>query len=138
MRSEQLAAAALGGLAGLHALWATGSPWPLRDRADFADAVTGDGTFPQPAACLTVTGLLASAAALVAGRPHRWPVLQRGGAAGATAVLAARGALGLVGRTDLVSPGSTSARFRSLDRRFYSPLCLTLAVLSAPAVTAKP
>jgi hypothetical protein len=37
------------------------------------------------------------------------------------------------GRTDLLSPGATSARFRAKDRRLYSPLCLALAALSVPA-----
>ena len=133
MRSEQLAAAGLGGLAGLHALWATGTPWPLADRAALADAVAGRRRFPSTVACLGVAGLLAAAAGLVAGRPRRLPRLRRTGAAGVTAALALRGVLGLAGRTDLVSPGATSARFRSLDRRLYTPCCLTLAALSAPA-----
>jgi hypothetical protein len=34
----------------------------------------------------------------------------------------------MAGRTDLVSPGSISPRFRRLDRRYYSPLCLALAM----------
>jgi hypothetical protein len=49
------------------------------------------------------------------------------------AVLSGRGLLGLAGRTDVVSPGSSSARFRRLDRRVYSPLCLALAALTLPA-----
>jgi Protein of unknown function (DUF3995) len=133
MRSQQLATAGLGGLAGLHAVWATGSPWPLADRGALADAVAGRRRFPSAGACVGVAGLLATAAAIVGGRPRRLPRLRRAGAAGVTAALAVRGALGLAGRTDLVSPGATSARFRSLDRRIYSPCCLTLAALSAPA-----
>jgi hypothetical protein len=46
-------------------------------------------------------------------------------------VLAVRGTLGLAGMTHVLSPGSTSARFRTLDRRVYSPLCLALAGLAA-------
>jgi hypothetical protein len=137
MRSEQLAAAGLGGLAGLHALWATGSSWPLADRAALADAVAGRRRFPSTGACLVVAGLLATAAGLVGARPRRLPRARRAGAAGVTAALTVRGALGLAGRTDLVSPGATSARFRSLDRRVYSPCCLTLAVLSAPAAAGR-
>ena len=75
-----------------------------------------------------------AAAALVTGHPRARPGLARAGSAGVTATFALRGALGLAGRTDLVSPGSTSARFRALDRRCYGPLCLGLAALSAPAV----
>jgi len=62
--------------------------------------------------------------------------LRRLGAGGVIAVLTTRGAFGLAGRTDLLSPGSTSEDFRRLDRRFYSPLCLALAALSLPAATA--
>jgi Protein of unknown function (DUF3995) len=137
MRSEQLAAAGLGGLAGLHLVWATGTPWPLADRAALADAVAGRRRFPSTAVCLGVAGLLATAAGVVAGRPRRLPRVRRGAAAGVTAALALRGALGLAGRTDLVSPGATSDRFRSLDRRLYSPCCLTLAALSAPAASGR-
>ncbi|MFF3128447.1 hypothetical protein ACFVRD_40665 [Streptomyces sp. NPDC057908] len=36
-----------------------------------------------------------------------------------------------VGRTDLLSPGSVSARFRRLDRLVYSPLCVALAASTA-------
>jgi hypothetical protein len=38
-----------------------------------------------------------------------------------------------VGLTHLISPGSSSPRFHGFDRRLYSPLCLTLAALAAPA-----
>ena len=50
------------------------------------------------------------------------------------AVLCLRGSLGLGGRTDILSPGSASQRFRRLDRTIYSPLCLGLAALALPAV----
>jgi hypothetical protein len=58
-------------------------------------------------------------------------VLKRVGGAGVASVLAARGLLGLLGRTDVVSPGSTSERFRRRDRRCYAPFCLALAGISA-------
>ncbi len=121
----------------LHVLWATGSPWPLSSRQELSDAVAGrdDSEPPSPAACLAVTGLLTTAATFVAGRPHRIPWLSRIGSAGVVAVLTGRGALGLAGRTDILSPGSVSERFRRLDRRCYSPLCLALAALAVPAVS---
>src|SRR4051812_9160844 len=90
-------------------------------------------SFPSPAASLAVGGALAVGSALVAGWPERPEWLQRVGAAGVVAVLSVRGGLGLAGLTHLISPGSSSARFRGLDRRLYSPLCLTLAALAAPA-----
>ena len=42
-------------------------------------------------------------------------------------VLGVRAVSGLVGRTDLLVPGSTSATFRRLDRRLFSPFCAALA-----------
>ena len=131
--AEQAAAAALLGLAGLHAVWASGSSWPAEDRDALADLMAGraEGSAPSPAACLTVATLLAGASALVAGRPERLPWLRRSGSAVVSLVLGVRGACGMAGRTDLVSPGSTSPRFRRLDRRYYSPLCLLLAAGAA-------
>lgn len=118
-------------LAGLHAAWGAGAAWPFRDRAALADAVVGAPDVPGPAACLAVSGALAAAGALVGGFPARRPALRRLGVAGVTAVLAGRGALGLAGRTRLISPASASPRFTRLDRRVYSPLCLALAALAA-------
>jgi len=90
---------------------------------------------PAARACFAVAALLATGAALVAGRPRGRPVLRRTGAGGVAAVLATRGAVGIAGRTDLVSPGSTSPRFRALDRRWYSPLCLLVAAGAASSAT---
>jgi hypothetical protein len=44
-----------------------------------------------------------------------------------TSAFAVRAVAGWLGRTDLISPGSDSVRFRRLDRRVYSPLCAALA-----------
>jgi hypothetical protein len=109
----------------------------LPDRERFADSITGRpaGKTPGPVACLTVAGLLGTSAALVCGHPRQAPGLSRLGSAGVVGVLAIRGALGLAGKTDIVSPGSSSERFRELDRRIYSPLCLTIAALAVPATT---
>jgi hypothetical protein len=91
-------------IGGLHVAWGLGSSWPRidRDRAG---------------------GLL---------RGCRATRLSRLGARVVTGVLATRGAFDMAGRTDLLAPGSSSDRFRTLDRRIYSPLCLTLAALSLP------
>jgi hypothetical protein len=88
-----VASTGFSGLAGLHVMWASGSSWPLPDKASLSDAVIGHDI----------------------------------------GVLAARGILGLAGMTHLISPRSSSPRFRRLDRRVYAPLCLTLAALAAPA-----
>lgn len=107
----------------------------MGDRRLLTDAVVGsdEDEPPSPAACMAVAGLLGTAACLVAGRPHGAPAVSRLGAGGVVAVLAIRGGLGVAGRTDLLSPGSVSERFRRLDRRVYSPLCLSLAALALPA-----
>jgi hypothetical protein len=132
-RREHFASAALASLAGLHLLWATGSPWPLRDHAAFADAIMGHDTFPPPGACVGVAAALATGSALVARWPRGAGRVQRTGAVGVVRALSVRGVLGIAGRTHLVSPGSSSPRFRALDRKLYSPLCLTIAALAAPA-----
>jgi hypothetical protein len=131
--SSRTAAVGLGGLAGLHAAWGLGVSWPLADRDALADAVIGRAKVPPAAACWAVAGALGVAAALVGGRPRALPQLRRAGAAAVVVVLTGRGLLGLAGRTDVVSPGSSSVRFRELDRRRYSPLCLALAGLALPA-----
>ena len=136
--AERSAAAGLLGLASLHVAWAAGSSWPAKDRDALADLMAGraGGLVPAPAACLTVAMLLGCASGLVAGRPQCLPALRRAGAAGVAIVLGVRGACGLAGRTDLVSPGSTSPGFRRLDRRYYAPLCLCLAAGAASSARA--
>jgi hypothetical protein len=138
--SARVAAAALGGLAVLHAAWGLGAAWPFDDRQALADAVIGRDEVPPPAACWAVAAALGTAAVLVAGRPRRVPRVRRAAVAAVAAVLSGRGLLGLAGRTDTVSPGSSSPRFRRLDRRVYSPLCLALAALSVsgdPCITSR-
>jgi len=137
--SQRSAAVTLVGIAGLHGLWAGGSAWPAPDRDTLANVVAGrdGGAVPSAAACVSVAALLAIAAAFVAGQPRRLPQLQRTGAAGVAVALAMRGSCGLAGRTDLISPGSTSPRFRQLDRRYYSPLCLSLAAAAASSTRSR-
>ena len=125
--SARLTAVTLAGLAALHVAWGAGSSVPFDDRDDLADAVVGTTAVPSQAACFMVAGALSTAAALVLGLPAGRPALRRAGLLGVTTVLGGRGLLGVVARTDLVSPGSTSPRFRQLDRRLYAPLCLALA-----------
>ncbi|WP_405712646.1 MULTISPECIES: DUF3995 domain-containing protein [unclassified Streptomyces] len=129
----RLSVTSLTALAGLHVAWGLGSAWPLPDRETFSDVVVGRPDPPGPVACFAVAGALGTAALLVAGRPRRRPALSRAGAAGVAGVLALRGAAGLSGRTDLLATGSTSPRFRRLDRLAYSPLCLALAASTAIA-----
>lgn len=114
-------------LAGLHVLWGRGSSFPFSDADDLSDAVVGRSSVPPPGACFAVAGALTVAAALVADVPRLPRAVQHLGVSGVAVVLATRSGLGFVRRTDVVSPGSGSSRFRRLDRRVYSPLCLALA-----------
>lgn len=132
--ASRATAVTLGGLASLHLAWAVGSSFPFSSRAELADAVVGARSVPSPGACVGVAVSLLAASAVVAGPPGMPRGLRRVGAAGAGLTLAGRGTLGLLGRTSLVSPVSTSPRFRHLDRRVYSPLCLALAIGSLAAV----
>jgi hypothetical protein len=136
--STAVAATVLAGLGALHVSWGFGGRWPLPDRVQLADAVAGRAAAPSPAACFAVAGALATAAALVAGRPRRAAPVRRLGAGAVVATFTARGVAGLAGRTDLLAPGSSSARFRELDRRYYSPLCLAIAGLAVPATRRAP
>jgi hypothetical protein len=127
-RSTQLTATALAGIGLLHVAWGCGSSFPFRTRTDLADAVVGTQAVPSPAACAAVAGLLFAASALVADVPVCPSSLRRAGRRVVAGVLTARGVVGITGRTEMLSPGSTSPRFRILDRRVYSPLCIALAV----------
>ena len=60
--------------------------------------------------------------------PSRRSPLRRSGVCVVAAALGARAVLGFTGKTDLVSPGSVSDKFREMDKRYYAPLCLALAV----------
>jgi hypothetical protein len=133
--SRAAAATGLAAVSAAHVVWAAGSAWPLGDRAALAGAVVGrrDGEMPSSGACLLVAGLLALSACSMGGEAGSGPPGRAALARVTVAVLVLRGAVGLAGRTDLLSPGSSSPRFRALDRRLYSPACLALAGLALPA-----
>ncbi len=118
----------LAALAGLHVAWGRGSTFPFKTRETLNDTVIGGDKTPSPAACYGVAALLSAASALVAGLPTRSSWIRRVGVCTVATALGGRAALGFAGRTDVVSPGSTSAHFRRIDRRYYSPVCLTLAL----------
>ena len=108
--------------------WGRGSSFPFSGHDDLSDAVVGRGNVPSPGACYAVAGVLTlTAACLVADTPRVPRAVQHLGVTGVALVLATRAGLGFAGRTDVASPGSVSTRFRRLDRRVYSPLCLALA-----------
>ena len=126
-RARALTATTLAGLAILHVAWGRGSTFPFATQDDLADAVVGRHAVPSPGACYAVATALSIAGGLVADVPVGPAPLRRVGRYGVATVLAARGLVGVLGRTDVLSPGSASARFRRLDRRLFAPLCLALA-----------
>jgi hypothetical protein len=128
-----MTAGTLGVLAGLHLAWACGSSFPFASREELADAVVGARAVPPAAACCAVAGALTGGALLVGSAGVLPSRLRRAGLVAMAGVLGLRGAAGLSGRTDRLSPGSNSERFVRLDRRLYSPLCLALAAGSLGA-----
>lgn len=132
-RSGYAASATLAAIAGLHIAWGVGSSFPFRSREELAIGVIGGPEVPSAVACHSVAAALVIASGLAADLPVGSRRLRSFGRAGVAGVLAIRGALGLLGRTDAVSPGSSSPKFRRLDRRLYAPLCLLLSVATATA-----
>ena len=102
-------------------------PWRRSDDGE------GEPSVSAAVVRFAVAGLLFSAAALTAGLPRRGSRIRRLGAATVTATFLFRGLLGVSGRTQALFPDADSDRFRDLDRRYYGPLCLAIAALSAPA-----
>lgn len=117
----------LAAIGGIHVAWGLGSSFPFTSKRELSDAVIGSAAVPSPGACYAVAAALFAASALVADAPVAPRKIRRLGRRVVGVVLGVRGIAGLVGRTDVLSPGSASPRFRSLDRRYYSPLCLALA-----------
>jgi len=132
----KVASAGLVAAAALHVAWGRGSSFPAPDRATLAEAVIGappggaGGSagpgVPGALACYGVAGALSTAAV---GLQIRGPI-RRLTAVAVVAVLGGRGAIGLAG---VMPQDATSATFRRWNRRLYSPLCLLLAALAAPA-----
>lgn len=138
MRTRPLAtgiAGALALLSALHVTWAFSS-WPLPDRSRFAEVVVGTDPdrVPSAGATLTVAGLLASAALLVARCAAPGPRRSPGriaflGTRSVAGVLVARAVGGfVVSGSGLVDAPAT---YRRLDLAVYSPLCLVLGVGAA-------
>ena len=124
-------AVSLAAIGALHGLWATGSTFPFPDEQTMADTVAGTTRAPGVPETVAVAGLLTAAAALVTDIAPLPRTIRRLGVGVVATVLAARGALGLAGRTDVLVPWTPSDRFVELDRRYYSPLCLALAAGAA-------
>lgn len=127
-KTSRLTGVTLASLAGLHAAWGLGSSFPFRERLQLADAVVGTTDVPPRSACFAVACLLALASATVLKIVPLPRAIRRVALASLAGVFILRASAGLIGKTDLLSPGSNSERFKRLDRQFYSPLCLVLAL----------
>ena len=118
----------------LHAAWGFGLNLPAADRQSLAQTVVGTNVFPSTIDCLVVAALLGVAGAIVAARANPQsrpfntlpPILSRVGAGTAAAILALRGAGGLI--VGALGVPATTSTFRVLNLAIYSPLCLALAL----------
>ena len=122
----------LTGLAALHAWWGIGGRWPARDEAALADMVIGTPRrqMPPPVACFAVAGAIMLGVALVVTVLFLPLPLQLDGVArlayGAFAtVFLLRG---LAGFFPTIWRYSDGTRFQKLNTRYYSPLCLMIAL----------
>jgi hypothetical protein len=142
VRPSNLPLVAAGGMLGaaaLHVAWGRGSSFPAPDRATLAEAVigvqpgagpSGGPGVPGPAACYAVAAALTiGAGAITIPSPVR-----RKAAVAVVGALSLRGGVGLAGR---MPQDARSDTFRRWNRRLYSPLCLTLAALSVPAIRSR-
>ncbi|MFG2292076.1 DUF3995 domain-containing protein [Streptomyces sp. NPDC048603] len=119
----------------LHAAWPF-TPWPLASHAELAEVVVGvtEDRLPSVPLTLGVAGLLGAAGYLVLSGGRLAPAvgpekLNRLGLWTVAGVLAARGAGGLV--QSGLRMGEAPDSYRFWDLALYSPLCLTLAGLTA-------
>lgn len=122
------AALTLVSLAALHAVWATGNPWPARNAAQLSAHVIGGHSardLPPPVACLTVAAALLTASALALAAPGApGGSLVNTGAQVVAGTLLLRGTAGYA--LPALLPAMRGTPFVPLNAWLYSPLCLLL------------
>jgi len=122
-------------LAALHAWWGVGGRWPGHDERSLVELVIGrtrSMRMPGPVRCMLVAFALFAAAGLVALQAKAIAVdfgtagnlFVQAGFWMAGAVFALRGLAGFIPPVFAYAEGTP---FASLNRRFYSPLCLLVA-----------
>jgi hypothetical protein len=118
-------------IAAIHVAWGAGMRWPGSTEAELVTRVIGHrrDTMPSPSQChlaalaIFIPGAIALMLAGLLQTPlPPWLVLLAGVAA--ALVFAGRGIAGYVPAWRALHPREP---FASLDRRYYSPLCLMLA-----------
>jgi UPF0716 family protein affecting phage T7 exclusion len=118
-------------IAGIHVAWGTGVRWPRKTEAELVTTVIGQkrDTMPSPSQCylaalaIFIPGVIALMLAGLLQTPLP-PWLVTLAAAAAVLVFAGRGIAGYV---PAWRARHSREPFASLDRHYYSPLCLMLA-----------
>ena len=126
--ARAVSSAGLFAVAGLHAVWATGSPWPASNRRRLSEAVIGGPRIdPGTGPTVAVAATAAAGGLLVGGAFGEGRAVVRTRRVIGLALLA-RGVLG--GNSALIAMGlpEGGARFQDLDERVYRPLCIALGV----------
>jgi hypothetical protein len=120
-------------IAAIHAYWALGGLWPAATERELIDTVVGNASMTQmpPAGmALTVAALILAAAIIpvaLTGAVGLAPVwLVRLAAVGAGLVFSARGVAGYFFSVVAWTPVEP---FASLNRLYYSPLCLVIGAI---------
>ena len=128
-------------LASLHLYWGFGGLWPGRDGADLSSRVAGTRS-RRPAsflACSLVARALAAAAYIVGVAARIFDPLGLPDWFWTLAVTAVAGVFllrGIAAYLPLVFNYSRGTRFYELNRRYYAPLCLLIAVGIAASTVA--
>ena len=124
----------LGAIAALHAAWAARIWWPIRDEAALARTIAGFRgieRMPDILPSLAVTTvlfvcmLLAADMSFAPGLTKLPHMLVAVATAGASIVFLARGMAGFTSFWARLTPEQP---FRTLDRRYYSPLCILIGL----------
>ncbi|MEL6472996.1 MAG: DUF3995 domain-containing protein [Pseudomonadota bacterium] len=133
----------LAGIGLIHMAWAAGSNWPCASEQSLARTVVGSRNIermpPRFASFVVALCLIGAAAWALALRdlvPVRIPreLLALGGAA-LVFVFGMRGLLGILPAFERVAPEQPFVR---LNRLYYSPLCILIAIVFALLVLALP
>jgi len=126
--------AVLAAIAGLHAIWAARIWWPVRDEAALARTIAGfrgidrmPGMLPSVAVAAAVLASLLLVADLswASGLTHLPAWVVRSASALAGLVFLGRGVIGFTPFWAKLTPEEP---FRTLDRRYYSPLCILIGL----------
>ncbi|MGN7965979.1 DUF3995 domain-containing protein [Microbacterium sp. 22179] len=121
-------ATGLASIAALHAIWASGSPWPATSSEELAEAVVGQSVEMPSAAPTAVVAAGAAGAALLtagalgSGRPVRLALH------GIAAAFLARALLGGGAALTALRLPPAGTRFRRLDARWYRPFSALMGI----------